>query len=202
MQPSTLLLPAAFATNYHPPPPPPPLLLLPSHRRLHCHHHGQTHRRPLPKKEATAAAPPAYQRQHQHENVYKSRWLGLIYLIYSIWRVQCRSREFSNYQVVSFKKNVPFLQSTYSKMHCLTYLGGGAHPRMEKGNPCFVIGKIWQRNLSVCWGCVRGISVFSSKKLIFLPKTLIFLLKKSDFLVKKINFLDNFTVKLRVSHTR
>jgi hypothetical protein len=38
----------------------------------------------LPKKEATAAAPPVYQRQHQCENVYKSRRLGLISLIYSI----------------------------------------------------------------------------------------------------------------------
>jgi hypothetical protein len=33
----------------------------------------------LPKKEATAAPPPAYQRQHQHENVYKSCRPGLIY---------------------------------------------------------------------------------------------------------------------------
>jgi hypothetical protein len=32
----------------------------------------------LPKKEATAAAPPAYQWQHHRENVYKSRQLGLI----------------------------------------------------------------------------------------------------------------------------
>jgi hypothetical protein len=52
---------------------------------------------------------------------------------------------------------------------------GLAHPQMEKGNPCFAVGKIWQRNLSLYWGCVRGKAVFLSKKLIFLPKTLIFL---------------------------
>ncbi len=37
-------------------------------------------------------------------------------------------REFSNYQVVSLKKIVPFLQSivcTYSNMFCFTFLGGG-----------------------------------------------------------------------------
>jgi hypothetical protein len=33
---------------------------------------------PLPKKEAAAAAPPASQRQHQRQNVYKSAQLGLI----------------------------------------------------------------------------------------------------------------------------
>jgi hypothetical protein len=49
-------------------------------RRPHRHHHHhhryhrcQTRSRPLPKKEARAAAPPAYQRQHQVVNVYKSR---------------------------------------------------------------------------------------------------------------------------------
>jgi hypothetical protein len=63
MRPSTLSLLAAFATN-HCPLPPPPLLLLPlplGCHRLHCHYHGQTCRRSWPKKETTAAAPPAYQ---------------------------------------------------------------------------------------------------------------------------------------------
>jgi hypothetical protein len=36
------------------------------------------HHCPLPKKEAAAAPPPACQRQHQRQNVYKSRRLGLI----------------------------------------------------------------------------------------------------------------------------
>jgi hypothetical protein len=54
-----------------------------------------------------AAAPPVYQWQHQHENVYKSRRLDL-------FNLSTVSREFSNYQVVSLKKIVPFLQSTYS----------------------------------------------------------------------------------------
>jgi hypothetical protein len=35
------------------------------------------------------------------------------------------SREFSNEQVVSLKISVPFLQSTYLEMSCLTILGGG-----------------------------------------------------------------------------
>ena len=39
---------------------------------------GRNHRRPLPKKEAKAAQPSAYQRQHHRENVYESRQLGLI----------------------------------------------------------------------------------------------------------------------------
>ncbi len=80
MWPSMLLLPAAFAANYHPLPPlPPPPLPLPLGRHcLHRHNCGQTHRHPLPKEEAIAAAPPAYQWQHQRENVFKSRWLGLI----------------------------------------------------------------------------------------------------------------------------
>jgi hypothetical protein len=73
---------------------PPPVIGRTSHRchrrhyrhcccpRRHCHHRHrhhhrryhrcQTRRRPLPKKEATAAAPPAYQRQHQCVNIYKS----------------------------------------------------------------------------------------------------------------------------------
>jgi hypothetical protein len=49
------------------------------------------------KKEATAAAPPAYQRQQQRVNVYKSRRLDL-------FNLSTVSREFSNYQVVSLKK--------------------------------------------------------------------------------------------------
>jgi hypothetical protein len=77
MQPSTLLLPATFAANRRPSPRLPPLPLPPGRHRL-SHHRGQTRRRPLPKKEAKTAAPPAYQRQHQCENFYKSRQLGLI----------------------------------------------------------------------------------------------------------------------------
>jgi ABC-type transport system involved in multi-copper enzyme maturation permease subunit len=97
MRPSTLSLPAAFDTICHPSPPLPPLPLPPGHHRLHCHHRGQTCCHPLPKKEATAAAPPAYQWQHQLENVYKSRQLDL-------FNLSTVSREFSNYQVVSLKK--------------------------------------------------------------------------------------------------
>jgi hypothetical protein len=41
MQPLTLLLPDAFATNRSPPLTPPPLLLLPSCHHCHRHHHGQ-----------------------------------------------------------------------------------------------------------------------------------------------------------------
>jgi hypothetical protein len=67
-----------FITNCCPLPPPPPLPLLLGRHPLHRHHHAQTHRCPLPKKEATAAAPPAYQRQQQCEKVYKSRRLGRI----------------------------------------------------------------------------------------------------------------------------
>jgi hypothetical protein len=80
MQPIMLSLPAAFATNCCPPPPAPLLPLLPGCHHRHCHHGDQTHHHPLPKKEATAAAPLAYQWQNQGENVYKSRprQLGLI----------------------------------------------------------------------------------------------------------------------------
>jgi hypothetical protein len=38
----------------------------------------------LTKKEAAAAPPPAFQLPHHHENIYKSRQLGLISLIYNI----------------------------------------------------------------------------------------------------------------------
>jgi hypothetical protein len=66
MQPSMLLLPAAFAANCCPPPPTPPLPLPPGHHHCHRHHSGRTHHCLLPKKLATAAAPPAYQ---QHTNL-------------------------------------------------------------------------------------------------------------------------------------
>jgi hypothetical protein len=56
MQPSMLLLPAAFAANHRPLPPPPPLLLPLGRHHLHRHHRIQTCRRPLPKKETTVAA--------------------------------------------------------------------------------------------------------------------------------------------------
>jgi hypothetical protein len=49
------------------PPPPPGHHLHHHHRHLRC----PTHCHPLPKKEATSAPPPEYQRQHQRENVYK-----------------------------------------------------------------------------------------------------------------------------------
>jgi hypothetical protein len=90
MRPSTLSLLAAFAANRRPSPPPPPLPLPLGHHRLHSHHHGQTRRHPLPKKEATAAAPPAYQRQHQRKNVYKSRQLGLMYLLSTVFEHSLR----------------------------------------------------------------------------------------------------------------
>jgi hypothetical protein len=64
-----LSLPAAFAANRRQLPPPPPLPLQLGRHRLHCHHRGQeTCHRSLPKIEAKAAAPPAYQQQHQCEN--------------------------------------------------------------------------------------------------------------------------------------
>jgi hypothetical protein len=78
MQPSTLSSPAAFAANCRPPPPPPMLPLLLGRHHHQSHYHDQTYCHQLPEKEATAAAPPAYQRQHQREKVYKSRQLGLI----------------------------------------------------------------------------------------------------------------------------
>jgi hypothetical protein len=118
MRQSTLSLPAALAANRRPLPPPPPLPLPPGRHCLHRYHRGQTCRRSLPKKEATAAAPPAYQWQHQRENVYKSRRLDLFNLSTVL-------REFSDYQVVSFKKIVPFLRFTYSQMTRSTFLGGG-----------------------------------------------------------------------------
>ncbi len=77
---------------------------------------------------------------------------------------------------------------------------GLAHPWMEKG-ACFAVRKIWQRNLSMNWECVRGKAVFLSKKSFFLPKTVIFLVKNPIFLSKKNNFLDDFTVELCMSHT-
>jgi hypothetical protein len=88
-RPSTLSLPAAFSAIRHP--------LPPGRHCLHRHYRGQTCHHPLPKKEATAAAPRAYQQQHQRENVCKSRRLGLFNLSTVL-------REFSNYQVVSLKK--------------------------------------------------------------------------------------------------
>jgi hypothetical protein len=73
-----LLLPDAFSANCHPLPPPPPLPLPLGCHRLHRYHHGQTCHCQMSKKEATAAAPPVYQWQHQRENIYKSRQLGFI----------------------------------------------------------------------------------------------------------------------------
>ncbi len=55
-----------------------PLLLPPGHDCCHRHYRCSTLCLSLPKKEATAALPPAYQWQHQHENINKSRQLGLI----------------------------------------------------------------------------------------------------------------------------
>ncbi len=58
------------------------------------------------------------------------------------------------------------------------------------------LAKKFERILRLCmWK-----SCFLVKNLIFLPKRLIFLLKNPIFLSKKKN-LDDFTVKLRVSHT-
>ena len=54
------------------------------HRRCYCrsrchrHHRCWTNHSLLPKKEAAALPPPAYQQQHQCEKVNKSKWLGLI----------------------------------------------------------------------------------------------------------------------------
>jgi hypothetical protein len=71
---------------YFPLPPPPPLSPPSGHHRHHCHHRGLTHQCLLPKKEAKAAPSAAYQQQYQHKNIYKSRRLGLIQLIY-----QCKT---------------------------------------------------------------------------------------------------------------
>ena len=49
-------------------------------RRRRC----RTHLRPLPKKEAPAPPPPAYQRQHHCEHVYKSRQLGHILTLFNL----------------------------------------------------------------------------------------------------------------------
>ncbi len=77
------------------PPPPPPLnavFIVHRRHRHHCrccrHHHQRCwplHHYQLTKKEAAASPPPAYQWQHQNENLYKSRRLGLILLIYSMF---------------------------------------------------------------------------------------------------------------------
>jgi hypothetical protein len=77
-----MLPPSSNTTTglYHPPLTLPLLPLPLGHHGCHRHHGGQTHNCPLPKKEATAAPPLAYQWQHRLENVYKSRQLGLIYL--------------------------------------------------------------------------------------------------------------------------
>jgi hypothetical protein len=72
--------PAAFAVNCCPLPPAPLLPLPLGHHHLHCHHRGQTRRPSLPKKESIAAAPPAYQQQHQHGIIYKSSRLDLFNL--------------------------------------------------------------------------------------------------------------------------
>jgi hypothetical protein len=59
---SAIIIPRRHATvnAYHPSPPLLPLPLPLGCHCLHRHHHGQTCRHPLPKKIATAAAPPAY----------------------------------------------------------------------------------------------------------------------------------------------
>jgi hypothetical protein len=80
----------ATATGlYSPPQPLLPLPLPPGHYRRHHHHCSQTHHCPWPKKEATAAPPPVDHQQHQCENVYKFRQLGL-------FNLHTVSREFSN----------------------------------------------------------------------------------------------------------
>jgi hypothetical protein len=69
------------ATGLYHPPQPPPLLPLPLGCHRHHHHHrGRTHHQPLPKKEATAAPPSAYQQQHQRENIISPDDLDLFNL--------------------------------------------------------------------------------------------------------------------------
>jgi hypothetical protein len=60
---------------------------------------------------------------------------------------------------------------------------------MEKGNPCFAVGKIHQRNLSMYSGCVCRKAVLLSKKSNFCAKNTDFPGKKSIFLLKNSIFL-------------
>jgi hypothetical protein len=61
-----------------------------------------------------------------------------------------------------------------------------------------ILAKKFERVLRLCmWK-----SCILVKKINFLAKSTYFPVKKSNFLVKKINFLDNFTIRLRMSHTR
>jgi hypothetical protein len=114
-----LLMPATFAANHRPSLPLPPLPLPPGRHHLHCHHCGQTCRCSLPKKEATAAAPPVYQGQQQRENIYKSRQLDL-------FNLSTVSREFSDYQVVSLKKKCTFFVM-YILVDASLYVFGSCH---------------------------------------------------------------------------
>jgi hypothetical protein len=123
MQSSTLLLPAAFATNPCPLPAPPPLLLLPGRHRLHCHHHGQTHRLPCQRNKQQ-------QQHHQCTNgstnvkTFTSPDNLDLFNLSTVFEV-CDDGQGNLAISKLLAENVTFLQSTYSEMTRSTFLGGG-----------------------------------------------------------------------------
>jgi hypothetical protein len=125
MQPSTLLLPAAFATNCRPLPLSPPLPLPPGHRCLHRHHRGQTHRRPLPKKGNSSST---IQHTNGSTNVkmFTSPDNLDLFNLSIVFEVCDDGRGNLAISKLFAEKNCTFLQSTYSEMTRSTILGGGA----------------------------------------------------------------------------
>ncbi len=113
MQPLTLSLPDTFAANRRPPPPLPLQPLPPSCHHRHRHHHGRTHHCPLPKKGATAAPPPAYQRQHNMEMFTSPDDLDLFNLstVFEVCDVGRGNLAIS--KLLALKNFGPFLQYTY-----------------------------------------------------------------------------------------
>jgi hypothetical protein len=75
-------------------------------------------------KEATSAPPPAYQQQHQRENVYKSWRLDLFNLstVFEVCDVGQGNLAIS--KLLALKSFGPFLQSTYYWMSHSTFWGG------------------------------------------------------------------------------
>ncbi len=96
---------------------------------------------------------------------------------------------------MDLKKESPF---PYKDPNMKTGLGTSSNGKEES---LFRVLK----NLAKKFECVLRLctwkSCFLVEKFDFLAKNTSFPEKKSKFLVKKTNFLDNFTVKLRVSHT-
>ena len=102
----------------------------------------------------------------------------------------------SLFPYMDLKKESPF---PYKDPNMKTGLGTSSNGKEES---LFRVLK----NLAKKFECVLRLctlkSCFLIKKINFLAKNTDFLVKKSDFLVKKIAFLDNFIVKLHVSHIR